>query len=109
MTLLFERVRVCPTCYFIYKRLEKIYFKNLMNNQKMKVKIKTEKNLIRNVTFMKMDSEGSDEEVDTVRLLNQNHTQEKPKEEDIRVKVDRAVSKMFAQMALKLDEDVSSP
>ena len=29
LTLLFERVRVCPDCYSIYKDLEKYYFKDL--------------------------------------------------------------------------------
>lgn len=32
--LKFERVRVCATCYFIYKNLEKVYFKEFFDEQK---------------------------------------------------------------------------
>jgi len=71
MTLLFERVRVCPTCYFIYKELEKVYFKNFEKKRKPLIKKEALKGLVRNVTFMKMESDETEEEEDTARRLNQ--------------------------------------
>lgn len=54
MTLVFERVRVCPTCYIIYKQLEKYYFKNLQKLQQKKIKrLPKNPGLVRSVTFQK--------------------------------------------------------
>lgn len=53
------------------------------------------------MTFLNYDS--TEEEEDTMRRLKLK-LQDKPKEGDVREKVEKAVSKMFAKMASKVNE-----
>lgn len=72
MTLLFERVRVCTTCYAIYKKLEKYYFKTLWREEKLKEKLLENKKgpkTFQSVEFYQMTDDSAD--FDTARIVNQ--------------------------------------
>ncbi|CDW82486.1 UNKNOWN [Stylonychia lemnae] len=107
LTTLYSRVRVCTSCYCVYKALEKYYFKNLYRQQKQRLKIQKMKQ-VRNVEFLKFDSDESSD-LDTMRRLNNNNTKEsKAKDNDMRDKIDQAVLKMFQIMSKQNSNTVSN-